>query len=118
MSGGPKRQCILNDCFERRICGCLLGDLVRPERFELPTYCSGGLAARETNNLARFVRSCTQQYFIAVPAFFPVMHTCPYKPPLGTELGTAHAICQQCFRPPGAALPETQITYCGGIAQV
>ena len=31
--------------------------LARPERFELPTYCSGGLAARQINDLARLVRS-------------------------------------------------------------
>jgi hypothetical protein len=29
--------------------------MVRPERFELPTYCSGGLVAQEINNLAEFV---------------------------------------------------------------
>jgi len=30
----------------------VLGKLVRPERFELPTYCSGGHTAREINGLA------------------------------------------------------------------
>jgi hypothetical protein len=29
--------------------------MVRPERFELPTYCSGGLTARIINTLAAFV---------------------------------------------------------------
>jgi hypothetical protein len=62
MSGGPKRQCILNDCFELRICGCLLGDLVRPERFELPTYCSGGLTSRQINNLDELVWSEIRQH--------------------------------------------------------
>jgi hypothetical protein len=31
------------------------GSVVRPERFELPTYFSGGLDAQEINNLAGFV---------------------------------------------------------------
>jgi hypothetical protein len=31
--------------------------MARPERFELPTYCSGGLAARRMNNLQRIVRN-------------------------------------------------------------
>jgi len=40
-----------------------LGHLARPERFELPTYCSGGLAARVINSLATLVRSEIRQYF-------------------------------------------------------
>ena len=37
-------------------------DLVRPERFELPTYCSGGHVAQEINKLAGFVRSWSNQH--------------------------------------------------------
>jgi len=50
---------------QRSILSCLPGqsrqakdllpkEMVRPERFELPTYCSGGDAAREINDLEKF----------------------------------------------------------------
>src|ERR1035441_7008217 len=36
--------------------------LARPERFELPAYCSGGLAARQINDLAQFAWSEIRLY--------------------------------------------------------
>ena len=48
-----------------------LRTVVRPERFELPTYCSGGLAAREINGLARLAWSEIRQYLCGVLASMP-----------------------------------------------
>jgi hypothetical protein len=35
---------------------------VRPERFELPTYCSGGITAQEINHLAKLAQVCASLY--------------------------------------------------------
>src|SRR5881398_539061 len=40
--------------------GEVIEKMARPERFELPTYCSGGLAARRTNNLDHVLRNVTE----------------------------------------------------------
>jgi len=46
------------------LCGAGIAEstLARPERFELPAYCSGGLAAQEINNLAPFAGSGIRWY--------------------------------------------------------
>jgi len=47
--------------------------MARPERFELPTYCSGGLAARKTNNLHRARWIATKCYKCHVQQGFPAV---------------------------------------------
>ena len=62
--------------------------MVRPERFELPTCCSGGLAARQTNNLARLVGVALVLVNAKLQQAVPHQIKNRYKPPLGTILGT------------------------------
>src|ERR1039458_9612522 len=61
---------------------------VRPERFGLPTYCSGGLAAPIINTLPRFagVEICLVDTDLR-PAQTPAKQT-QIGPPLGTIMST------------------------------
>jgi hypothetical protein len=65
--------------------------LVRPERFELPACCFGGLPAQKINNLAGIAWSDNEQYscgFARIPLFRLSLHVNPSGSVLGTNLGT------------------------------
>src|ERR1039457_2685235 len=78
--------------------------VVRPERFELPTYCSGGLAARQINNLARLAWSEIRLYLCGFLTPCPTAHPSENKRPLGTILGTVGT--RESVVPLGVWLPR------------
>ena len=97
-----------------------LRTLERPERFELPTYGSGGLAARETKSLARLVWSEIRQYLWGFLTPCPHCKPTANKQPVGTmidrETRTQKAFARFHHVPPCCA--ETTDLCCVSRAYV
>jgi hypothetical protein len=65
--------------------------MARPERFELPACCFGGLHAQKINDLAGIAWGDIEQYsygFARAPLSSLLLHVTPSGLVLGTNLGT------------------------------